>query len=83
MFVFTFAQTPFITFKAKENHPLEGGFSFELGMGMRRPVQAASVFTLYMAHAKNMADNKILGEFIEIMLEKCKDKSYVLLRNGS
>ena len=39
--------------------------------------------TLYMAHAKNMADNKILGEFIEIMMEKCKDKSNILLRNGS
>jgi hypothetical protein len=46
LFVFTFAQTPFITFKAKENYPLEGGFSFELGMGLRRPVQAASVFLI-------------------------------------
>lgn len=38
--------------------------------------------TLYMLHSKNMADNKILGEFIEIMLEKCREKSNILLRNS-
>ena len=37
--------------------------------------------TLYMTHAKNMADNKILCEFIEIMLEICQNKSRILLRN--
>lgn len=38
--------------------------------------------TLYMLHPKNMADNKIFGKFVEIMREKCREKSQILLRKG-
>lgn len=36
--------------------------------------------TLYIQYLKNMADNKLLGKFIETILENCKDKSKILLR---